>query len=153
MQSMAECLGIEHQRLQQFITSSTWDYAEVRRVLALRMFDEVMPEVYAVDDVGFPKDGTTSPGAARQYSGALGKVGNCQVAVSVKLVTDHVSMAVNWRLFLPECWDDHVAPKTRDEQQVLETIAQAKSRREHCKSPDVVCHRTKHQLAWTNSIR
>lgn len=97
MQPMAERLGIDHQRLQQFITSSTWDYAEVRRVLALRMFDEIKPEAYAVDDVGFPKDGTSSPGVARQYCGALGKVGNCQVAVSVQLVTDHACMAANWR--------------------------------------------------------
>jgi SRSO17 transposase len=29
MQPMAERLGIDHQRLQQFITSSTWDYAAI----------------------------------------------------------------------------------------------------------------------------
>ena len=31
MQPMAARLGADHQRLQQFITSSTWDYAAVRR--------------------------------------------------------------------------------------------------------------------------
>jgi len=31
MQPMAARLGVDHQRLQQFITSSTWDYAGVRR--------------------------------------------------------------------------------------------------------------------------
>jgi SRSO17 transposase len=147
MQPMAERLGIDHQRLQQFITSSTWDYVGVRRVLALRMFDEIKPEAYAVDDVGFPKDGTASPGVAAQYCGALGKIGNCQVAVSVQLVTDHASMAANWRLFLPESWDDHIAPKTADDQAGREMIARAKAQREHCKIPDSVRHRTKHQLA------
>jgi SRSO17 transposase len=34
MQPMAGRLGIDHQRLQQFITSSTWDYAGVRRSVA-----------------------------------------------------------------------------------------------------------------------
>ena len=34
MQPMAERLGVDHQRLQQFITSSTWDYAAVRRNVA-----------------------------------------------------------------------------------------------------------------------
>jgi SRSO17 transposase len=31
MQPMAARLGADHQRLQQFITSSTWDHAAVRR--------------------------------------------------------------------------------------------------------------------------
>ncbi len=34
MQPMAARLGADHQRLQQFITSSTWDYAAVRRNVA-----------------------------------------------------------------------------------------------------------------------
>nr|WP_162240354.1 transposase [Nocardia arizonensis] len=46
---------------------------------------------------------------ARQYSGTLGKVGNLQVAVSVHTVTDTASCPLNWRLFVPESWDDHAA--------------------------------------------
>src|SRR2546429_5751273 len=34
MQPMAARLGVDHQRLQQFITSSTWDYAAGRRNVA-----------------------------------------------------------------------------------------------------------------------
>ena len=34
MAPMAERLGTDHRRLQQFITSSTWDYAAVRRNVA-----------------------------------------------------------------------------------------------------------------------
>src|SRR5713226_9464119 len=79
MVPMAERLGIDHQRLQQFITSSTWDYAGVRRNVA-RWFAASQPvEALVVDDTGFAKDGTSSPCVARQYSGTLGKVGNCQV--------------------------------------------------------------------------
>ena len=47
------------------MTSSTWDYKTVRRRLAQRMFHEINPEAYAIDDVGFPKDGLDSPGVAR----------------------------------------------------------------------------------------
>jgi SRSO17 transposase len=83
MQPMAERLGTDHQRLQQFITSSTWDYAAVRRNVA-RWFASSQPvEALVVDDTGFPKDGKSSPCVARQYSGTLGKIGNCQVGVSV----------------------------------------------------------------------
>ena len=106
MQPMAARLGIDHQRLQQFITSSTWDYVAVRRNVA-RWFAASQPvEALVVDDTGFPKDGTASPCVARQYSGTLGKTGNCQIAVSVHLVNEHASCAADWRLFCPASWDD-----------------------------------------------
>jgi SRSO17 transposase len=147
MQPMAERLGVDHQGLQQFVTSSTWDYTEVRHALALRMFDQIRPQAYAVDDIGFPKDGSMSPAVARQYSGAPGKIGNCQIAVSVQLVTDHASMAVNWRLLLPESWDDRIAPKAKTEQQARDLLARTRLRRERARIPDAVRHRTKPQLA------
>ena len=106
MQPMAERLGVDHQRLQQFITSSTWDYVAVRRNVA-RWFAASQPvEALVIDDTGFAKDGTASPCVARQYSGTLGKVGNCQIGVSVHLVNEHASCAADWRLFCPESWDD-----------------------------------------------
>jgi SRSO17 transposase len=62
----------------------------------------VDPDALAIDDTGFPRDGTSSPGVALMYCGALGKRGNCQIGVSVHAVTDWASAAVDWRLFLPE---------------------------------------------------
>src|ERR1700689_37194 len=105
MVAMAERLGADHQRLQQFITSSTWDYTAVRRNVA-RWFPSSQPvEALVVDDTGFPKDGTASPCVARQYSGTLGKIGNCQVGVSVHLVNERASCAADRRLFCPQSWD------------------------------------------------
>jgi SRSO17 transposase len=106
MQPMAERLGVDHQRLQQFITSSTLDYASVRASVARWFADVVGPVAYVIDDSGFPKDGPASPCVARQYSGTLGKTGNCQIGVSVQMVTDTASLAANWRLFCPASWDD-----------------------------------------------
>ncbi len=46
----------EPKRLQQFITSSTWDHAAVRRNIA-RWFAGSQPvEALVVDDTGFPRD-------------------------------------------------------------------------------------------------
>src|SRR5512142_1284881 len=139
MVPMAARLGIDHQRLQQFITSSTWDYAGVRRNVA-RWFAASFPvEALVVDDTGFPKDGTASPCVARQYSGTLGKVANCQVAVSVHLVTEGASCAANWRLFCPESWDDTV---------LADPVAAARAGRRGARAriPDDVGHTEKGRL-------
>jgi SRSO17 transposase len=79
MQPMAGRLGVDHQQLQQFVTSSSWDHVEVRKRVARWADEFVGPEAYVIDDSGFPKDGSDSPGVARMYSGTLGKVGNCQI--------------------------------------------------------------------------
>lgn len=105
MQPMAARLGVDHQGLQQFVTTSTWDTMAVRARLARRAVELVDPVAWVFDDTGFPKDGTGSPGVARQYCGTLGKVANCQIGVSVHAVTDTASCPLGWRLFLPESWD------------------------------------------------
>ena len=140
MQPMAARLGVDHQRLQQFITSSTWDYVAVRRNVA-RDFARRQPvEALVVDDTGFPKDGTALPCVARQYSGTLGKTANCQVGVSVHLVNEHASCAADWRLFCPQGWDDA---------QLADPVAAACAarRRERAGIPDQVRHTEKWRLA------
>src|SRR5213082_1782081 len=114
MQPMAARLGVDEQGLQQFVTSSTWAVEPVRARLARRAVEVIAPQAWVVDDTGFVKDGTASPGVARQYSGTLGKVGNCQVAVSICAVTDGASCPLNWRLFLPPGWDDREAATPQD---------------------------------------
>ena len=110
MQPMAARLGVNHQVLQQFLTSSTWDVIGVRRRLATIAVDLIAPTVWVVDDTRFAKDGSASACVARQYSGTLGKVGNCQIAVSVHAATDAASAVLDWRLFVPESWDETCVP-------------------------------------------
>lgn len=72
MQPMGGRLGIDYQQLQQFVSASPWPVEPVRRVLAARAVDLIRPEAWVVDDTGFKKDGSPSPGVARQYSGTAG---------------------------------------------------------------------------------
>ena len=97
--------GADVQALQQFVGQSPWAWEPVRRRLAQRMAAALKPAAaWVIDDTGFPKQGRHSVGVARQYSGTLGKVGNCQVAVTVNLSTETESMPLNWALYLPQAW-------------------------------------------------
>jgi SRSO17 transposase len=123
----------DEQCLQQFVNQSPWDPVPVRRALARRMSRELAPEAWVIDDTGFPKFGKHSVGVARQYSGALGKVGNCQIGVSVNACSDEASCPVDWRLFIPEEWDEEGGFN--------------QDRRRKCKLPGDVHHVEKWRLA------
>jgi SRSO17 transposase len=129
VEPMAARLGeVHYQALHHFVAVSPWDWRPVRRRLAERLVSTLEPTAWAVDDTGFPKDGDRSVGVQRQYSGTLGKTANCQLGVSVNAVTEQASCPLDWRLFLPESWDDDV------------------ERRAACHVPERVRHRPKWQL-------
>ena len=93
------------QAMQQFVGQSPWQWAEVWARLGRRMTAELEPDsAWVMDDTGFPKQGEDSVGVARQYSGTLGKTGNCQVAVSLHHAGEQGNTVLGWRLYLPESW-------------------------------------------------
>jgi SRSO17 transposase len=93
------------QRLQQAVVVAQWPDEQMLSRLATKL-DQELPgiEALVIDDTGFPKKGTHSVGVQRQYSGTLGRVDNCQVAVSLHLAGEHGSGMIGVRLFLPEDW-------------------------------------------------
>jgi SRSO17 transposase len=107
-QPMAERLPDgDEQALQQFLNQSPWDWEQVREAIAKKM-SAALGEggCWIVDDTGFPKQGKHSVGVARQYSGTLGKRGNCQVGVSLSYATPKGAMPLEWALYLPKEWTD-----------------------------------------------
>jgi len=131
VEPMAARLGeVHYQALHHFVAVSPWDWRPVRRRLAERLVGALEPMVWAVDDTGFPKDGPHSVGVQRQYSGTLGKTANCQLGVSVNAVTEQASCPLDWRLFVPQSWDQDAMA----------------ARRAACHLPDDVHHRSKWQL-------
>jgi SRSO17 transposase len=93
-----------YESVQQFIADSPWDPGLVVRACAERVTPEIAVEAWVLDDTGFPKQGKRSPGVKRQYSGTLGKVGNCQIGVSVHAVGAGGTAPLGWALYLPEDW-------------------------------------------------
>jgi SRSO17 transposase len=139
VEPMAARLGEDgnRQALAHFITSSPWDPAHVRARLAWRMEKAIRPTVLVFDDTGFLKDGNASACVSRQYTGTAGKVTNCQVGVSLHMASDHASVAVDWRLFLPGTWVSGSAKADPDKV----------ARRAACGIPDDIGHVEKWQLA------
>jgi SRSO17 transposase len=79
----------------------------VRRVLARYVATHFSTRsAWLLDDAGFPKKGTKSVGVSRQYSGTLGKIGNCQIGVSLSYATDEGSFPLDMQLYLPEAWTE-----------------------------------------------
>ena len=126
---MAERYGGDEQALQQFVNQSPWDWMPVRRELAARMAREASRRAaWVLDDTGFPKKGEHSVGVARQYSGTLGKVGNCQIGVSLNYATDEGCFPMDFQLYLPKAW------------------AEAKERRREAHLPEAVTFKAKWEL-------
>src|SRR5688572_32573455 len=105
--TMAQAVpGTHEQRLQGLLTTMNWDEEELNRQRVEKMIAEatVGNGVLIFDDTGFAKQGKASVGVARQYSGTLGKVGNCQVAVTCCYSDPQAAWPVGVRLYLPERW-------------------------------------------------
>src|ERR671914_794711 len=105
--TMAQAVpGTSEQRLQGFLSSMAWDEEDLnrQRVQLMLATATLGDGVLLLDDTGFAKQGKNSVGVARQYSGTLGKVGNCQVAVTCCYSDPWATWPVGVRLYLPEAW-------------------------------------------------
>ena len=93
------------QALQQFLNQSPWDEQELLDGLQAWIGRRFGTDGFLIiDDTGFPKQGTHSVGVARQYTGTLGKVASCQVAVTLQFATATQVVALDAQLYLPEAW-------------------------------------------------
>jgi len=98
--------GTSEQQLQHLLTGMVWDEQDLnrQRVQVMRRLRTERDGVLIVDDTGFAKQGRHSVGVARQYSGTLGKVGNCQVTVNCHYAERTLAWPVATRLYLPKPW-------------------------------------------------
>ena len=137
LEPLVERLGGEadYQSMQQFLADSPWESARVIKATCERVCPEIDVEGWVLDDTGFVKDGKDSPGVKRQYSGTLGKIGNCQIGVSLHAVGSKGTVPLGWALYLPEDW------------------CADRARREKAKIPEDVVFKTKPQLGVDLAVR
>ena len=122
-----------YQAIQHFITISQWEPEPVWRTLR-----EQIPErrgVLIIDDTGFPKQGRHSVAVHRQYSGTLGKIANCQIAVSTVFRTQRTTWPIAMDLYLPEVW------------------AEDTDRRESAAVPSRILFQTKSEIALGQLVK
>jgi SRSO17 transposase len=111
------------QSLQGLLTAMLWDHDDLnrQRVRSMLELGTEGDAALVIDDTGFAKQGECSVGVQRQYSGALGKVGNCQVTVNCHYAERTIAWPVSTRLYLPESWAND--PDRREKARVPESVA------------------------------
>ena len=138
LHGIAVSMGISEDRMERFVRESPWEYEALQEHLIVSIPEEIRDSRAAlvIDDFGIVKQGSHSVGVQRQYSGTLGKVGNCQVAVDLVYASpggrrnaDQRTWPLGIQLYLPESW-------TEDEE-----------RRAEVDIPDDVVFRTKPVIA------
>jgi SRSO17 transposase len=123
--------GTSEQRLQALLTTMDWDEtaANRKRVALMTGLKTEGDGVLIIDPTDFPKQGKHSVGVARQYSGSLGKLANCQVTVNCHYAERTLAWPVSSRLYLPETW------------------ANDAERRQTAHVPEDICFQSKAEIA------
>jgi SRSO17 transposase len=109
-------------RQQAILGRGRWDADGLRDIVrdyALETLADA-DAVLVIDETGFLKQGKASCGVARQYTGSVGKITNCQIGVFVAYVSRHGHCFIDRALYLPKAWTEdpgrmvraHVPEKT-----------------------------------------
>jgi SRSO17 transposase len=100
------------QQFQHFISNSPWRHEPVVAQIgadADALLGGQDDSCLILDESSFPKQGDRSVGVARQWSGRLGKIDNCQVAVFGVLSNGRQHAPIDMRLYLPKVWIEDAA--------------------------------------------
>lgn len=117
--------------MQRLLAGAKWDADAVRDDLRAYLMEHLADPaaVLIIDETGFLKKGSKSVGVQRQYSGAAGRIENCQIGVFLAYATPHGRTFLDRELYLPKEWANDAA------------------RREEADVPQEATFRTKPELA------
>jgi SRSO17 transposase len=98
-------------RQQAILGRGRWE-ADALRDIARDYALEALADadaVLVIDETGFLKQGRSSCGVARQYTGSAGKIANCQIGVFAAYASRHGHAFIDRALYLPKAWTDDPA--------------------------------------------
>src|ERR671927_853662 len=93
-------------RQQAILGRGRWEADALRDVVRDYAVESLADQdaVLVLDETGFLKQGKSSCGVARQYTGSAGKVTNCQVGVFAAYVSRHGHALIDRAPYLPKAW-------------------------------------------------
>ena len=91
---------------QYLLNRADWDADAVRDELRTYVIQHLADPngVLVLDETGFVKKGRHSAGVARQYTGTVGKVENCQIGVFLGYASVLGQVLLDRELYLPAAW-------------------------------------------------
>lgn len=101
-------------RQQAILGRGRWDADDLRDVVRDYVLETLADNdaVLVIDETGFLKQGKTSCGVGRQYTGSAGKITNCQIGVFAAYVSRHGHAFIDRALYLPKSWTNDPARMT-----------------------------------------
>lgn len=93
-------------RQQAILGRGRWDADALRDIVREYVVESLATDdaVLVIDETGFLKQGKTSCGVSRQYTGSAGKITNCQIGVFAAYVSAHGHAFIDRALYLPKSW-------------------------------------------------
>lgn len=93
-------------RQQAILGRGRWDAEALRDIVRDYVVENLAANdaVLVIDETGFLKQGKSSCGVARQYTGSAGKITNCQIGVFAAYVSARGHAFIDRALYLPKSW-------------------------------------------------
>ena len=93
-------------RQQALLGRGRWDADALRDIVRDYVVEHLATDdaVLVIDETGFLKQGRTSCGVSRQYTGSAGKITNCQIGVFAAYVSHKGHAFIDRALYLPKAW-------------------------------------------------
>src|SRR4051794_27625618 len=109
--SGARPAGCGPRRQQAILGRGRWEADALRDLVRDYALEALADQdgVLVIDETGFLKQGKSSCGVARQYTGSAGKISNCQIGVFAAYVSRHGHALIDRALYLPRAWTDDPA--------------------------------------------
>jgi SRSO17 transposase len=93
-------------RQQAILGRGRWDADALRDIVRDYVAENLAADdaVLVIDETGFLKQGKSSCGVGRQYTGSAGKITNCQIGVFAAYASRHGHAFIDRALYLPQSW-------------------------------------------------